>query len=126
MIDQIIAIITEILAMALATALICLIRSGIARFISKCTSEKTQLALQEFQTVLEDGVGFIEQTFVRLAKEGGTWNTTTQREALEDCIKYIQSNLTQKTLDILTEDKEDIEDWIEAKIEAYIQYDKRR
>ena len=76
--------------------------------------------------MLEDGVGFIEQTFVRLAKEGGTWNTTTQREALEDCIKYIQSNLTQKTLDILTEDKEDIEDWIEAKIEAYIQYDKRR
>lgn len=126
MIDQIIAIITEILAMALATALICLIRSGIARFSAKCTSEKTQLALQEFQTVLEDGVGFIEQTFVRLAKEGGTWNTTTQREALEDCIKYIQSNLTQKTLDILTEDKEDIEDWIEAKIEAYIQYDKRR
>ncbi len=126
MIDQITSIITEILAMALATALICLIRSGIAWFSAKCTSEKTQLALQEFQTVLEDGVGFIEQTFVRLAKEGGTWSTTTQREALEDCIKYIQSNLTQKTLDILTEDKEDIEDWIEAKIEAYIQYDKRR
>lgn len=122
--NQIVQILVDIIATALATALICLIRSSIAWVGTKCKSERTQFALQEFQTVLEDGVGYIEQTFVRLSKAGGTWNATTQSEALQDCIEYIKNNLTQKTLELLTEDKDNIEEWIKAKIEAYISYQK--
>lgn len=119
-------IITDIIATALAVAALALIRSGVARLSAKTKSEKIQLALQEFQTVLEDGIGYVEQTFVRLAKENGTWNTTSQQEALGACIDYIKGNLTQKAYELLTKDKEDIEDWITAKIEAYISYSKER
>jgi len=119
-------IIIDIIATALAIAVLALIRSGVAWIGAKTKSEKTQLALQEFQTVLGDGIGYVEQTFVRLAKAGGTWNATTQKEALHTCIDYIKDNMTQKALELLIEDKEDIEDWITAKIEAYISYSKER
>ena len=119
-------IITDIIATALAVAALALIRSGVAWLSAKTKSEKIQRALQEFQTVLEDGIGYVEQTFVRLAKENGTWNTTSQQEALGACIDYIKGNLTQKAYELLTEDKEDIEDWITAKIESYISYSKER
>lgn len=119
-------IIIDIIATALAIAALALIRAGIAWLSAKTKSEKIQLALQEFQTVLEDGIGYVEQTFVRLAKAGGTWNATTQKEALETCVEYIQNNLTQKAYKLLTEDKEDIKDWITAKIESYISYSKDR
>ena len=119
-------IIIDIIATALAIAALVLIRSGIAWISAKTKSEKIKLALQEFQTVLEDGIGYVEQTFVRLAKENGTWNTTSQQEALGACIDYIKGNLTQKAYELLTEDKEDIEDWITDKIESYISYSKER
>ena len=117
-------IIIDIIATALAVAALALIRSGIAWIGAKTKSEKIQLALQEFQTVLEDGIGDVEQTFVRTAKAEGVWDAATQQEALETCIDYIQSNLTQKAYEILTEDKEDIEDWIIAKIESHLSYSK--
>ena len=110
----------DILATALATAILCLIKAGINWLSVRCKHEKVALALQEFQTVLEDGIGYIEQTFVRTSKEEGTWDKVSQINALESCITYIKDNLTQKTLDILTEDKVDIETWITAKIESYI------
>ena len=119
-------IIIDIIATALAVAALALIRSGVAWLSAKTKSEKIQLALQEFQTVLEDGIGYVEQTFVRLAKAGGTWNGTAQQEALHTCIDYIKDNMTQKAFELLTEDKEDIEDWITAKIESYISYSKER
>lgn len=119
-------IIIEILAAAVSTAIICLIRAGIVWLTARCESEKVQLALQEFQTVLEDGVGFIEQTFVRVSKESGSWDASAQRDALQHCITYIRDNLTKKTTEILTQDKADIETWIRAKIEAYIQQTKTR
>lgn len=117
-------ILIEILSTAVATALICLMKAGVDWIGTKCKSEKVQLALQEFQTVLEDGVGYIEQTLVRTAKESNTWNIASQKEALASCIEYIKENVTEKAWDILTEDKDDIEAWVEAKIEAYIQYQK--
>lgn len=122
--DRFTQILVDILATALSTALLLLIRSGIAWLGTKVKSEKIQLALQEFQTVLEDGIGYVEQTFVRLAKEGGTWNKESQGEALQNCIEYIKDNLTDTTLELLTEDKEDIENWLIGKIESRISYSK--
>lgn len=119
-------IIIDIIATALAVAALALIRSGIAWISAKTKSEKIQIALQEFQTVLADGIGYVEQTFVRLAKADGTWNETTQKEALNTCIDYIRGNLTQKAYELLTEGKEDIEDWITAKIESHLSYLKQK
>lgn len=122
--EKITQILIDIIGTALATALICLIRAGVAWISTKVHSEKIQLALQEFQTVLIDGVGYVEQTYVRLAKQEGTWDKNTQENALAMCIDYIKNNLTQTTLELLTEDKEHIEAWIESKIEAQIQMQK--
>lgn len=119
--DKVTQILVDIIATALAAALLGLIRAGISWLGTRVQSEKIQIALQEFQTVLEDGVGYVEQTFVRVAKEGGTWDASTQSQALQTCLEYIQNNLTEKTVEILTEDKEDIESWLTAKIESYIQ-----
>lgn len=113
-------ILVDIVATALATVVLCLMKSAINWISIRCKHEKVALALQEFQTVLEDGVGYIEQTFVRTSKSDGTWDKASQINALESCIAYIKDNLTQKSLEILTEDKVDIETWITAKIEAYI------
>lgn len=119
--NQITSILIEIIATALATAIVCLIKAGVDYLRAQSHSEKVQLALQEFQTVLEDGVGYVEQTFVRLAKTEGTWDKETQQQALKTCVEYVQDNLTRTTLDILTEDKTDIQAWITAKIESWIQ-----
>lgn len=119
-------IIIDIIATALTVALLAMVRAGISWLAARTKSEKIQLALQEFQTVLEDGIGFVEQTLVRLAKADGNWDATTQKEALGACVEYIQGNLTKKSYELLTEDKENIEDWITAKIESYISYSKQK
>ena len=119
-------IVMNVLATALSAAIIYLIRAGVDYLCSKVSSEMIRNALHEFQIVLEDGVGYIEQTFVRAAKESGAWNEATQKTALDRCIDYISNNLTDATLDILAEDKDDIEAWITAKVEAYIQQLKSR
>lgn len=117
-------ILVDILATALATVLICFIRAGIKWLGTKVESEKMKLALQELQTVLEDGIGFVEQTFVRVAKEGNTWDKAAQEKALELCRDYVLGNITEKTLNLLTEDKEEIIPWLTAKIESQIHYSK--
>lgn len=113
-------VLVDIVATALATVVLCLMKSAINWISIRCKHEKVALALQEFQTVLEDGVGYIEQTLVRTAKEENKWDKLVQQDALSTCMNYIKDNLTQRTLDILTEDKVDIETWIIAKIESYI------
>ncbi len=117
-------ILIDILATALSAALIALIRAGIVWVGTKVKSEKVCLALQELSYVLEDGVNYIEQTFVKNAKQYGNWDKNTQKQALESCLAYVTNNLTQSTLDILTEDKDEIEDWLTAKIEAFIYQNK--
>jgi ubiquinone/menaquinone biosynthesis C-methylase UbiE len=124
--DKVTEVLVDIIATALATALVCLIKSGISLISAKCHSEKIKTALQEFQTVLADGVRYVEQTFVRLAKENGTWDAETQGVALEICREYVFNNITERTAAILAEDKDNISKWIEAKIESFIQLEKQR
>lgn len=124
--NQITEILVDIIAAAMSTALIYLLREGVQYLKSKSNSEKVQLALQEFQTVLEDGINFVEQTYVRVAKDGDMWDMDAQKRALQTCAGYVRDNLTQTTLGILTDGKSDIESWIESKIEAQIQQMKFR
>lgn len=124
--NQILDIIIEIVALALSTAIICLFKVGFQYVMTKTKSEKVHLALQELQCVLEDGIGYVEQTMVRVFKEQDCWNAEMQKAALGECIDYVRNNLTDTTLKLLAGDKENIEDWIRAKIEAQIQYQKIR
>lgn len=117
-------IIIDVISTALATALFCLIHMGISWISTKVKSEKIKLALQEFETVLVDGVGYVEQSYVRVAKEGNFWDADAQKNALTECVNYIRNNLTEETYKILAKDKENLEDWLVAKIESQISYTK--
>ena len=124
--NQILDIIIEIVALALSTAILCLFKVGFQYVMSKTKSEKINMALQELQCVLEDGIGYVEQTMVRVYKEQDCWDTEMQKAALGECIDYVKNNLTDTTLKLLAGDKENIEDWRKAKIEAQIQFQKIR
>lgn len=111
---------TEIAIVIVTTAVTVLIRYGVAYLSTKTKDRKIQLALQELQTVLIDGVRYTEQTFVAPMKEFGEWNPDAQKAALQKAAEYVVKNLTDSTTKLIAPDKDDLQTWVEQKIESYI------
>lgn len=111
---------TEIAIVIVTTAVTVLIRYGVAYLSTKTKDRKIQLALQELQTVLIDGVQYTEQTFVAPMKELGEWNPDAQKAALQKAAEYVVKNLTDSTTQLIAPDKNDLQTWVEQKIESYI------
>lgn len=111
---------TEIAIVIVTTAVTVLIRYGVAYLSTKTKDRKIQLALQELQTVLIDGVQYTEQTFVAPMKELGEWNSDAQKAALQKAAEYVVKNLTDSTTKLIAPDKDDLQTWVEQKIESYI------
>lgn len=111
---------TEIAIVIVTTAVTVLIRYGVAYLSTKTKDRKIQLALQELQTVLIDGVQYTEQTFVAPIKELGEWNPDAQKAALQKAAEYVVKNLTDSTTQLIAPDKDDLQTWVEQKIESYI------
>ena len=111
---------TEIAIVIVTTAVTVLIRYGVAYLSTKTRDRKIQLALQELQTVLIDGVQYTEQTFVAPMKELGEWNSDAQKAALQKAAEYVVKNLTDSTTKLIAPDKDDLQTWVEQKIESYI------
>ena len=117
---QLLNALTEIAIVIITTAITVLIRYGIAYLSTKTKDRKSQLALQELQTVLIDGVQYTEQTFVAPMKEHGEWNPDAQKAALQKAAEYVVKNLTDSTTQLIAPDKDDLQTWVEQKIESYI------
>ena len=117
---QLLNALTEIAIVLITTAITVLIRYGIAYLSTKTKDRKSQLALQELQTVLIDGVQYTEQTFVAPMKELGEWNPDAQKAALQKAAEYVVKNLTESTTKLTAPDKDDLQTWVEQKIESYI------
>ena len=117
---QLLNALTEIAIVIITTAITVLIRYGIAYLITKTKDRKIQLALQELQTVLIDGVQYTEQTFVAPMRELGEWNPDAQKAALQKAAEYVVKNLTDSTTKLIAPDKDDLQTWVEQKIESYI------
>lgn len=113
-------VLIEIAVVAMSTAITVLIRYGIAYLSANTKDRKVQLALQELQTVMIDGVQYTEQTFVAPMKENGEWNCDAQKAALQKAAEYVVQNLTKSTKKLVASDKDDLQTWIEQKIESYI------
>ena len=111
---------TEIAIVIVTTAVTVLIRYGVAYLSTKTKDRKIQLALQELQTVFIDGVQYTEQTFVAPIKELGEWNPDAQKAALQKAAEYVVKNLTDSTTQLIAPDKDDLQTWVEQKIESYI------
>lgn len=112
--------ITQVMVTLLSAAFIILIRYGIAYLSTKTKDRRIQLALQELQTVLIDGVEYTEQVFVAPMKEMGRWDTDAQKAALQKAAEYVVENLTQSTVKLIASDKDDLQTWVEQKIESYL------
>lgn len=117
---QLLNALTEIAIVVITTAITVIIRYGIAYLSTKTKDHKVQLALQELQTVLIDGVQYTEQTFVAPMKELGEWNPDAQKAALQKAAEYVVKNLTDSTTKLIAPDKDDLQTWVEQKIESYI------
>lgn len=113
-------VLIEIAVVAMSTAITVLIRYGIAYLSANTKDRKVQLALQELQTVMIDGVQYTEQTFVAPMKESGEWDCDAQKAALQKAAEYVVQNLTKYTKKLVASDKDDLQTWIEQKIESYI------
>ena len=113
-------VLIEIAVVAMSTAITVLIRYGIAYLSANTKDRKVQLALQELQTVMIDGVQYTEQTFVAPMKENGEWDCDTQKAALQKAAEYVVQNLTKSAKKLVASDKDDLQTWVEQKIESYI------
>jgi uncharacterized protein YqgV (UPF0045/DUF77 family) len=113
-------VLIEIAVVVMSTAVTVLIRYGIAYLSANTKDRKVQLALQELQTVMIDGVQYTEQTFVTPMKENGEWDCDAQKAALQKAAEYVVQNLTKSTKKLVASDKDDLQTWIEQKIESYI------
>lgn len=113
-------VLIEIAVVAMSTAITVLIRYGIAYLSANTKDRKVQLALQELQTVMIDGVQYTEQTFVAPMKENGKWDCDAQKAALQKAAEYVVQNLTKSAKKLVASDKDDLQTWVEQKIESYI------
>jgi hypothetical protein len=113
-------VLIEIAVVAMSTAVTVLIRYGIAYLSANTKDRKIQLALQELQTVMIDGVQYTEQTFVAPMKENGEWDFDAQKAALQKAAEYVVQNLTKSTKKLVASDKDDLQTWVEQKVESYI------
>ena len=110
----------QIIMAVISAALVVLIRYGITYLSTRTKDNKIQLALQELQTVLIDGVQYTEQTFVAPMKENGEWDCDAQKAALQKAAEYVVQNLTKSTKKLVASDKDDLQTWVEQKVESYI------
>ena len=110
----------QIIMAVISAALVVLIRYGITYLSTRTKDDKIQLALQELQTVLIDGVQYTEQTFVAPMKENGEWDCDAQKAALQKAAEYVVQNLTKSTKKLVASDKDDLQTWVEQKVESYI------
>jgi hypothetical protein len=113
-------VLIEIAVVVMSTAVTVLIRYGIAYLSANTKDRKVQLALQELQTVMIDGVQYTEQTFVAPMKENGEWDCDAQKAALQKAAEYVVQNLTKSTKKLVASDKDDLQTWVEQKVESYI------
>lgn len=116
----------EVVTMVVSAALLVLIKEGILFLQAKTKSEKLRRALSELGKVISDGVAYTEQTLVTTFKQSDAWTKEAQKECLSACVQYVVSNLTKETTNLLLTNETDIQDWVTAQIEAYIQQQKSK
>ena len=120
MMTELLDTLIQIIMAVISAALVVLIRYGITYLSTRTKDDKIQLALQELQTVLIDGVQYTEQTFVAPMKENGEWDCDAQKAALQKAAEYVVQNLTKSTKKLVASDKDDLQTWVEQKVESYI------
>lgn len=119
-------VLVEIVITVLSAVLIALFKQGIGYLKSKTESVLIKTVMDEVEKTIDDGINYTEQTMVSAFKNTETWTKEAQYEALQHCVNYIISNLSNKTTEFISENGGDIRGYITAKVEAKIQKNKQK
>ena len=126
MLKTIMNVMVEIVITVLSAVLIALFKQGIGYLKSKTESVLIKTVMDEVEKTIDDGINYTEQTMVSAFKNTETWTKEAQYEALQHCVNYIISNLSNKTTEFISENGGDIRGYITAKVEAKIQKNKQK
>lgn len=126
MLKTIMDVLVEIIITVLSAVLIALFKQGIGYLKSKTESVLIKTVMDEVEKTIDDGINYTEQTMVSTFKNTETWTKEAQYEALQHCVNYILSNLSNKTTEFISENGGDIRGYITAKVEAKIQKNKQK
>lgn len=126
MLKTVLDVLVEIAVTVLSAVLIALFKQGIGYIKSKTESVLIKTVMDEVEKTIDDGINYTEQTMVSAFKNTETWTKEAQYEALQHCVNYIISNLSNKTTEFISENGGDIRGYITAKVEAKIQKNKQK
>ena len=119
----------EILTYILSAAIVALISYLSERLIvlinQKIQNQKASKALSEAVELVVNAVKATQQEYVDELKKAGTFDTDTQKIALEMAIKKVRANMSVETEKYLTTNADDLNDWIADMIHSVI-YDMKK
>ena len=116
--NEVLTTIVELLA-AVVAGLVCEgIRQGVLWLKTKVGSTRLKAAADEFERVCSDGINYTEQKLVKQFKAAKKWNAESQKAVLQECTDYVYASLSQTTLNLLTDNPDELVQLIEKKIES--------
>jgi len=105
--------------------------TGVGAFVmnlirTKIKNEKAQKILTGALNLISDGVDYTYQTYVEAIKGTNLWDKEAQEKALNDTVTYVKNQLAPKSIEFITENYGDVEQWIKGQIEVAIKKSKNK
>ena len=117
-------IIITLISLVLAPCMIILVNAGVKYLTSKTDNEKLEHMLTDIGSAVATAVDAVTQTFVTDLKDAtkdGVWSKDEQIQALDKARTIVENQLSGSTITFLSEHNIDIQSYLKAQIEAYIQ-----
>lgn len=105
--------------------------TGVGAFVmnlirTKIKNEKAQKILTGALNLIYDGVDYTYQTYVEAIKGTNLWDKEAQEKALNDTVAYVKNQLAPKSIEFITENYGDVEQWVKGQIEVAIKKSKNK
>lgn len=108
------------LIVTISSFLIALLRQQTMKLQAKIKDEKIKRLLEIAEGVVAQVVTSVSQTYVDGLKAEGTFDADAQKEALEKSKAAIYKLLSVEATQAIQDNYDDVEEWIETKIEETI------
>lgn len=117
-------IIISLITLVLAPCMIILVNAGVKYLASKTDNEKLEHMLTDIGSAVATAVDAVTQTFVADLKDAtkdGVWSKEEQIQAMDKARSIVENQISGSTITFLTEHNINIQAYLKAQIEAYIQ-----
>lgn len=91
----------------------------------KIKSEEGQKLAQEALQIVSDGVNYVQQTYVSNLKGTDMWDEEAMKNASNQALQYITTNMSQQIKDYLEKNGDDLTTWISNQIEIAVNKNKK-